>query len=442
MVQTQENSGPPAEEALCEAFFNRTLSFWKWTVLGAPLWWVLGLNLIIYQGMALFLFIRLISFYQRQDRGIYLPSSCVIIFFLMLVYLFSILIHAQSFPVGRVMAAVYNLSYWMMGCFVIVVFANTFSMLQTRFFLKTFDSLAWIMGFLWILAFFAAMYGQHSVIFPTPLDGLSRYFENADLLSQTLKVQLLIEDWFASVFRLRFNVFSPYPTATGGLLMITLMMITTLAAMRGKLKSPLFITLFALNFSALLMTLSRMSVMVFLLSIAIAFLLGKKRAFLWIVFLSCVIVLAGPRILEATDVIWKLRQNSSETRFALYYYSLQQLQGIDWILGLGIKDRGNVFMYPIGSHSTYVSLCVKTGILGLAAFVLFQVSLVLRWFRLRQWVSEDRESFFFWRGLGWVFIAMMIWTMTEDLDAPQLVTFLYFSLVGIFEGMRRELLTR
>ena len=441
-MQTPEKSGIVFEETSEVSFFDWTLNFWKWTVLGAPLWWVLGLNLMIYQIAAVFLFARLIFFFQREDRGLYLPSSCFVILFLMLIYFFSILIHAQAFPAGRVLASAYNLSYWMMGCFVIVVFANTFSTRQNRFLLKTFRSLGWIMGFLGIAAFFAAAYGRHAVIVPTPLDGLSRYFENADLLSQTLKVQLLIEDWFASVFRLRFNVFSPYPTATGGLLMITLMMTATFAAVEKKLKSPFFIVLFTLNFSALLMTLSRMSVAVFILSIAVVFLLGKRKAFLWVVFLSCVIVLAGPWLLRTTDLIWKLRQDSSETRFALYQYSLQQLQGIDWVLGLGIKNRGEVFMYPIGSHSTYVSLCVKTGILGLAAFILFQGSLLLRWFRLRPLVREERDLFFLWRGLGWVFIAMMFWTMTEDIDAPQLVAFLYFSLVGIFEGMRRELRTR
>ncbi len=424
------------------SFADRTLSLWKWAVLAAPLWWVLGLNLLIYQSVAVFLFLRMAACYQREDQGIYLPAPCFFIFSLILLYFFSIVIHASSFPAARVVASFYNLTYWIMGFLIMVILANAFQVQKTSFFLGVFNSLAWMMGILGAAMSLAAWVGGHTILFPTPLSGLSRAFENADLLPQSVNVYLLIEDWFASTFRLRFNVFSPYPTATGGLLMMALMMITTWAALNKKLKSPFFISLFALNFLALLMTLSRMSILVGVLSVSVVFLLQKKKTLPWVVLLILVVALATPWILKATNVIWGLRQDSSETRFALYRYSLQQLQGVDWILGLGIKDRGGVFIFPIGSHSTYVSLCVKTGILGLSAFILFQVTLLLRWFHLRDFAMREAGAFYLWRGLGWVFIAMMIWTMTEDIDAPQLVAFLYFSLIGIFEGMRRELLTR
>lgn len=424
------------------SFADRTLSLWKWGVLAAPLWWVLGLNLLIYQSIAVFLFFRMAAWYQHEDRGVYLPAPCLFIFSLILIYFFSIVIHASSFPAARVAASFYNLTYWIMGFLIMVVLANAFRIQKISFILGAFNSLAWMMGILGAAMFWAAWAGGHTIMIPTPLSGLSHAFENVDLLPQSVNVHLLIEDWFASVFRLRFNVFSPYPTATGGLLMMALMMIATWAALTQKSKNPFFISLFALNFLALLMTLSRMSILVGLLSVSVVFLLQKKKALPWIVLLILVVVFASPWILKATDVIWGLRQDSSETRFALYRYSLQQLQGVDWILGLGIKNRGETFIFPIGSHSTYVSLCVKTGILGLSTFILFQTTLFLRWFHLRDFAMQEAGAFYLWRGLGWVFIAMMIWTMTEDIDAPQLVAFLYFSLVGIFEGMRRELLMR
>jgi len=207
-----------------------------------------------------------------------------------------------------------------------------------------------------------------------------------------------------------------------------------------KMTHPPFLFLFGGCFIGFLMTLSRISLAGFFLGLVVVLLVEKKHFPIWIVGILVVSALCFPLIESFSEWIMGLREGSTSVRFSLYRYSLEQLHDTDWILGLGVKPRENIFAIPLGSHSTYISMIFKTGVFGVTGVLLLQASLLLRWVRLRAHVIRHRHLFLFWRALGMVMIAMAVWMATEDIDAPQFLAFLYFSMIGCFEGLRRECL--
>ncbi len=99
---------------------NQFFKIWQVTVLGAVIWWVIGLNLFIYHIIALVLFLQLILISTRTEKSVILSPAFIILFILVVVYVFSILIHAHAAIGTRAMAALYNLSFWVMGVMLIL----------------------------------------------------------------------------------------------------------------------------------------------------------------------------------------------------------------------------------------------------------------------------------------------------------------------------------
>ena len=149
--------------------------------------------------------------------------------------------------------------------------------------------------------------------------------------------------------------------------------------------------------------------------------------------------MAGPWLVMLLQFVMELREGSTVGRASLYTYSLGQLKGVDWVLGVGLRPREESLEFPVGSHSTYLSFIFKTGMAGFMTLIAFQLSLFSRWYKLRSLVQKDRTALILWRGFGIIFMTMAFWMFSEDIDAPQFLAFLYFSYIGIFEGFRRGL---
>lgn len=422
-------------------FKERMQKVWRWGALGAPLWWILGLNLAIYHAFAVLLFLFYLYAEGREREGFRFSGSALFLSLVSVTYFFTIVIHAVAGPSSRVVAAFYNLSFWIMGVMLSLVMAYIFTPASISFFMRVFSVLAWMTGLLALAMFLVSLTGVRELVFPTPLYGLSSLVGKRTLAENSLLIKPLFWDWFASLSRPRFNVFSPYPNAASGVIMILLMMILTRAAIEKRLFSIPFLLLFGMNMLALIMTLSRIAILALLFSLVIVFLLEKRKSYLWIVLVTIGLLATAPWLVKTMDYFLDLRPGSIEGRLELYRYSLEQLEGVDWLLGIGLKAR-NESVYPLASHSTYLSLLCKSGLVGTTLFILFQVLLILRWFRLKPLAVRQRQTFLFWRGLGWVFLGMAVWMTAEDIDAPQLLAFVYFSLVGTFEGFRKRLVRK
>lgn len=411
---------------------------WCWVLVWSLAWWVLGLNLIIYHFSAFLLFLYFFHESHSKARGVYLAPSCLILIGISAVYFFSIVIHLGTADTTRVIAALYNLSFWIMGAMLVCVLSNTYRRESIASVLKAVRITAWVCAGLLVMMIFLWFLGKHDVYFKTPLYGISKYLGRTSLIVNSLEVHPLLFDWLASVTRPRFNVFAPYPTAAGGTLMIFGVLLWAFLSFKKEEFNLRDLALMGLTVVGLFMTLSRMSALAFVISIGTVFLVQKKHAGLWIFFMAALLIFAAPLIHQFMDWLMGLRQGSTTGRIHLYEYSLRQLEGIDWILGKGVKAREGHFVIPVGSHSTYISMLYKTGVMGFLGFLALQASVLWRWLTLRRYVVNDPVQFAFWRGLGAVLISMSMWMVTEDIDAPQFLAFLYFSLMGIFEGLYRE----
>ncbi|MBU3759445.1 MAG: hypothetical protein FGM27_05880 [Candidatus Omnitrophica bacterium] len=416
-----------------------TLGVWKHCLGGALVWWVLGLNLFIYHGAAVFLASFFLMGKRSSGKGLFIPASAVTLFFLSAVYLFSIALNAAANEPSRVLAACYNLSFWLMGMVLITAMANAFKLEEIPEVFEAFRKLSILICVLTLAVVFFMLRDSGPIEFRTPLYGFSQHLGNTALIKDSFVLKPLMVDWFASYSRLRLNLLGPYPTASAGLIMIVLAFLMN-ETRKLKHRNRLWQWgVLGLNAAALFLTLSRMSILAFFLAVAAAWFLEKKKVLLWVLFSAGVLLLLLPWMIPFSEWMMGLRGGSTSTRLSLYRYTIDQLDGLDWIVGVGIKAREEGFAIPIGSHSTYVSLLYKTGALGLFLFTAFQARLILSWIQLKEYARSRRNYFFFWRVCGYVFISMGFWMITEDIDAPQLLAFLYFSLVGMFEGFQKKL---
>lgn len=417
-----------------------SLKHWGLIVAGAGLWWVMGLNLFIYHVVTFLYFMVLVHHYDRGSRAIYLPQSAFWLLGIVIVYATSIGLHSFSAPPSRVVAALYNLSFWVVGFMLVVLLANAYDSRKTNMFFTPFFILCISTAGFFLMALLLMKMGIGNFGFKTPLYPLKRIFGDTVLVTNTLTATLIHRDWFVASFYPRLNIYSPYATATGGCIMICLYMLFTKAAMASSLKSPKIWLLLLLNFGALLMTFSRMPLMAFIACTIFVFFIEKQKTLLWALFGITIVIFALPLLDQAITAFLKMREGSNTSRMDLYVQSINYLKGIDWVLGAGIKPRIVFSSYPIGSHSTYVASLYKMGALGFSLFLLLQVTLVIRWYQVKALASKRKEDFALWRGLGLVMLSMNFWMMTEDIDAPQFLAFLYFSCVGYFEGFRRSLI--
>ena len=108
------------------------------------------------------------------------------------------------------------------------------------------------------------------------------------------------------------------------------------------------------------------------------------------------------------------------------------------ILGHGHKPQPEGIPTPIGSHSTYLGVYYKTGFLGFLAFILFWINVLRRWWKQRTALAEHKFLFPLWFYGGLALWGGLFWMISEDLDAPPIVAFLYFITVGLVISLNKK----
>jgi O-antigen ligase len=123
------------------------------------------------------------------------------------------------------------------------------------------------------------------------------------------------------------------------------------------------------------------------------------------------------------------RQGSSDLRMLIYSMSWDIAMEQGPYIGLGVKPREE-YLVPIGSHSTLVGSVLKTGLFGFLFLLLFYMSIFLR--ALKYIFYGKSEGVL----LGMACLVLMVYSGFADVDAPQLVSFLFFMIIGML--FRRE----
>lgn len=119
------------------------------------------------------------------------------------------------------------------------------------------------------------------------------------------------------------------------------------------------------------------------------------------------------------------RQGSSSTRIRLYVTTIQKVVTESPIVGMGIKyPNPYVFGLPYGSHSTYIGIFYRTGIVG----VLFFVIMFWRITKKSIFLVIDSAKY---RFLGIVMLAYFVAIVFLDIDASAWVLAMFFTNVAM-----------
>lgn len=395
------------------------------TLFLAPIWWVLGVSIFIYHIVSVFLVFKLILVFSLGSRGLRAPTGLIPLLCLIIFYFISILLNMPFNDTIRTAASLYNWSFWIMGLFIILVIYNIFAIEDVRLLTKAMMVNCLIIGILAICALLFWKTGHHVAIeYPTPLFLLIGGLNKIAHLQASATINIMSLDWFSLSKYPRLSIMAPYYTALGGMMLI---MLPFLLTGRKTLVNILSMTGGAI---ALLFSLSRLSIFALAIGFLFVRVLNYKHWFLLILLLVLIVIFSMPVLVNIFNAANELRVGSSSLRFDLYSHTFVEVMDKNIWLGMGAKPRENFLSIPVGSHSTYISVLYRVGIMGLLAFIAFQISCIFAWLRIRiNLIGRDQHRL--WSILGVALIAMSIWMIGEDIDAPQLVAFLYFILVGI-----------
>lgn len=422
-----------------EPFRKGRSFYWAIACLSIPLWWWSGLILVFYQLFAILLFAHFLFVHQKNERLLYIPQSVHALGFFIFLYGCSLVLNFFQSDFVRIMASLYNLSYWIMGICLMVVLSNLTWESCGKKIEKVFMVLAFFFAMAFLIIFpFGLWKGTSVLIVHTPLMERAGEWKEIALISHSLEMQFLVPDWFNSQPWPRFNFLSPYPTATSATLGIILIFLYALYPLKKVSEKLWLIFLYVINLTAVVANVSRLSILAFSIGFGIVFLSSFQKRGFWVLFLFFMMAFCYPLIEHFVHWILQLREGSTMGRMQLYQDTLEILSGVQWFFGLGIKPRTFESALPLATHSTYLSLLVKTGWAGLFAFICFQAGMILRWWYLLKYIRNNALALHWWRAFGWMILFMTLWVWTEDLDAPQFLAFLYFSMLGFFESFRRK----
>ncbi len=153
---------------------------------------------------------------------------------------------------------------------------------------------------------------------------------------------------------------------------------------------------------------------------------NKRTKKMMIVFL--IICILSISLIFNQDIIQKIkeiiysRQGSTSMRNAIYSLSLEKTLHNSILIGNGIKEIYNG--YPLGSHSTFLGIFYKTGIIG-SIFAI--IGLILM--QINTFISLKNKN----KSIVYIIclLCVLCFLIIEDLDGANWLIVLYFSLLGI-----------
>ncbi len=389
---------------------SRILSYTLYLV---PLWWIMGFSPVVYHISVLLYFYAV----ARRERIVF-PAPSLFLLLFMVLYAFSFSLNWVNFPLSRGLASLYNLSIWVMG-FLLVVGIYIDSHFDLRGLLEAGTFLLWFtLGF---FLFDYLLFLKYKMLnFPTLLGLLLPFSPSGSSLIIKLffQVKLHIVGRGPLSFLPRVSYYSPYANAFAGTMILIWPMALTYYRGKGNVKKAHLANL--VGFFLLFLSMSRASFFIgALLFFYFEFTLLSLSGSLALLAFSS-LLLAGLFFLGVNplEVFEKISYGSTETRIKQYREALK-LIGAHPILGIGLKPS-YLPSIPLGSHSTYIGLLQKTGLMGFLTFLAYQISLV------KTFLKGKRFPYI----AAGVFL-MFVWMFFEDLDAPALVAFLFFSLNGV-----------
>jgi hypothetical protein len=383
---------------------SATTGTWAtWLVGFYPVLWACGLAGFLWPAVAL----CTLSLWARSRLRTYSGAVLALIFCLVLST--GVGLAAGYGSLDRVLGFGGNLAIWV-GLFGLLCATSSWDRAAQRRFLMASIIAGVANGCVAVASI--AMYPN---AFPLPLAGaLAPSFPPA--LRAFTSNELVTEDWLGETV-LRTNGTMGFPTWSGAVSALTIILVVI--AVRQRL-IRLSIALFAVSVSvvAVYYAFSR-AVQMALLAAALYAVLRivwrKLRIGPLIVMalFSATAVLAYLNVAKAVRFVADInaeREGSAESRGAIYAETLSRVSDLTVpFLGYGMKPRQEDLLASVASHSTYLGLLFKAGILGLLAFLVLLFAC---------WRESDRAP----SSLPSAMVLFIgLWCIFEDFDTGHLV---------------------
>lgn len=140
------------------------------------------------------------------------------------------------------------------------------------------------------------------------------------------------------------------------------------------------------------------------------------------------------KIIAAVNFALDARAGSTSTRFYIYTESMKRMLKEYPLFGFGVRDRINGG-FPYGSHSTYISMFYRVGLVGGSLFLLIVMIIIAK---INNTPSVNK--FMFLEKIS--FIALYACFIFEDLDGVDWSVAVFYALLGIFFNQRRNIIAK
>lgn len=401
-------------------YFHKIISR---TIYLVPVWWILGFQFFIFHLSSLLSFALLL--YRRQGKIKIPPFSILIILYTFSLITSLVLAYIRSEPtdLNRIASATYNITFWLMGFFIFIAIYNIrsyHSLIEVYLSLRFYPFFAGIGTLIGLIFWFLGLeeFSTRSLL------GSLITSDTRNLLQASTHMTFLQPDWLAGSSFPRSSVLAVYPTALAASIIATLPAVYTSYKLKESTKIFFYSSLF-LGIIALLLTWSRMSIAAFFFSFITIWFFTFKNRLLIITFSLLLLLAIWPFIYDLIQGIYMLREGSSTNRFANYIWGIKYVLNENPFFGLGIKPRVDMHNVPVGSHSMYIGSFIRGGFISLFLFSVWQICII------SYILYRLRNSTLIFKSTSISIIAISLWMLTEDIDAPQFVCFIYFVLLGI-----------
>jgi len=398
-----------------------------------PIWWLIGIKPIVLQLSLLFFFIITIS-----KKGIKPNLSAVILFVFCVSYTISIIINLSDMNLVRGIGTLSNLTIWFCG-FIILVIINSYK-LKTRSLLKIVKPLIYILiisSFISIIGLFLFYNGTQNFSVISPVYNYFPGFlkSGSEIIKDTLTIQVVRSDYNIIGTTPRSGGLYEYPNAFA----IGIISILPLILNKNIIRISLFRNVaFIFAIISLVISGSRSTIIGLFLSLFILFYLqmfiGWRPNIFRSLFLSIGLIVVLYLFIVSVSYMFEILSlfRPGSTRLNVFEQTLSNyISNNKYLFGIGFKPRTDLLNHPIGSHSTFLGVLMKTGLLGFSYFILFIINIISK-------IVTTIKSFKYYNDVSPVFfhsvcmLTSIIWMVVEDIDAPPLAAFSYFISLGIF----------
>lgn len=427
------------------------IDIFNYLILGIPIWALLGAKFAVFHLFSFIAFILLINKKKEKKKvfkikeiygiGIYLLSTII-----------ALIINPLNAKGENLLSPIYLLSFWVMGVLIIITFKNSKGLTQK----KIYDTgkFAFLIGGITIIVFILSfMVAKIKGISLIEFNGLSYYilpekFKIRFFDSITL-IKLLSNDYGGNGFVVRFNGFEVYQVASATLtLILAVYSYIYIYCKNFKNRYMKFIIIFS-YYSMILVTLyfnrSRTiilgSILALLITLFIKYINKKnyKKIIIYFIFIFIAITLIS-YFSGILDKLINIRPNSNRDRTFVYIKALETFK-IYPVFGVGIRYFISESAIPVGSHSTYLGVLMRSGIVGFLGIVMYKISILIKILNNKKYIFNSNFKKVIWNISTFIFIFMSIFMVFEDIDWPNIVAFLYFFNVAIiisFEKIKSD----